>query len=268
MKKNNVLLFFIGIFLIVSFFYIFVPFEGLGMFINHAFYHSASFLVAGFGIYAVKQFSIRSKHGQALAFLTAGVSLLVIGDLLYMITEDFLLRQAFPSYIDVVYLLGYPAMLIGLYIEIKSPTLKGVFSPQKKLAFVGAFFFLAALYVFFVYDPVSGNTLAENIINTLYSIGDIVLIVFSLSVLAIANQYRQGSFFESWIYIFAGLIIIFFADILYALYFNEYDLGNNFYKNIDLVYLLGYISISYAFYTFSRNVSEAQNKIRAEILKK
>jgi hypothetical protein len=267
MKKNYSLLIFFGIFLIVSFFYIFVPFDGSGKMINGIIYHVASFLIMGFGIYAVRQFGIGSKHGKALAFLTAGISLWVIGDLLYMVTEDILQKQAFPSYIDVIYLLGYPVVLVGLYIEIKSPMLRDVFSRQQKLAFPGVFLLLATLYIFFIYAPASGNTFAENVIMILYNIGDIVLIFYSLSVLAIANQYRQGSFFESWIFVFAGLIIIFIADILYALYFNEYDLGNFYYIIIDLTYFLGYLSISYAFYTFSRHISCAQNKIRAEILK-
>ncbi|MBM3256602.1 MAG: hypothetical protein FJZ04_04015 [Candidatus Moranbacteria bacterium] len=219
-------------------------------------------LIAAFcGTYAVKTYNLNNPHAKAIAILSLGVFFWFIGEFIWFIFEYFLDKDPFPSIADFFYLIAYPILLIGLFVELKTNKV----SWDLKKALVGALFavvFSVLVFYFGIYlafDP--EETLINNLVAIAYGLGDLILIIFTLNILTIVLGYKKGKLCLPWICILAGFFALLAADILFAVYRKEYEEFLVPYRLLDLGWTAGFLLIAYGFYNIGFEVKKAAAKL-------
>lgn len=213
------------------------------------------------GIFAIKVYNLNNPHAKAIAFMSLGVFFWFLGDFIWAIFEYFLNISPFPSVADFFYLLAYPLLLVGLTVELKSNVLK--FSWTKILLGVVIAVLLGILVIYFgvikAYAP--EESLVNNVIAMAYGIGDLILIIFGMAVLGVAIGYQKGKLFFPWISIVCGFCLILLADILFAVYREQYESYLGLFRNIDLGWISGFLLIAFGFYGIGETLKEAKKKL-------
>jgi len=213
------------------------------------------------GIMAVKVYGMDNPHAKAIAFLALGIFFWFLGDSIWFILEYFLNKSPFPSVADYFYLLAYPLLLTGLSVEIKNNQLN--WSAGKISFGVLLSIIVGAIVLYFgvvqAYSP--AESLLNNAIAISYGIGDLVLIIFAIVILMVAVGYHKGKLFYPWLYILIGFFLILAADILFAIYREEYENFTGLIRNIDLGWISGFLFISYGFFSIGDTVKNAQSKL-------
>lgn len=213
------------------------------------------------GVFAVKVYSVDNPHAKAIAFMSLGIFFWFIGDFIWFIFEYFLNKNPFPSIADYFYLLAYPLLLVGLLIELKSNKLTW---SVKKIAICALLAVLLGSMVLYLgvvraYDPT--DLLINNIIAIAYGIGDLILILFAVAILMVAVGYRYGKLFVPWLCILVGFFLILNADVLFAMYREEYENYMGLVRNLDIGWISGYLFIAYGFYAIGDAVESGQKKL-------
>jgi hypothetical protein len=188
-----------------------------------------------------------------------------IGEVIWNYYELILHIKPFPSFADVFYLLAYPLIFFGLLNEVSIGAIH-----WKKINRAIFFLFtiaslcLAVLVFYFgvyvAYDV--KESLLANIIAMGYGVGDLVLIVTNMFVLILVWEFRGGSLSRTWIVIFVSLLCMLLADILFALYPDQYQAQLWIYKNsLDSLWMLSYLLFAYALANFGLSILDAKKKI-------
>jgi two-component system sensor histidine kinase/response regulator len=135
------------------------------------------------------------------------------GDITFYVRQDLLKLTAFPSISDVLYLLHYPVLVIGLVWMIRSRS-RG----RDLLALIdtGVVVTVAALFSWiFVIAPqihAPGEALLAHLTSVAYPVGDFAM--FSVAMwLFIGSGRRTRSFY----FLTSALILLFATDTIYAL---------------------------------------------------
>ena len=258
MSKNFVSLVFIAFFVAVVATYLSGDYESL---VVQLWNLIPPLLAAVCGIFAVKIYNLNNPHAKAIALMALGVFFWFLGDFIWAIFEYFLNKSPFPSVADLFYLLAYPLLLIGLIIELRSNVLK--FNLTKILLGTVIAIVLGIIVVYFgvikAYAP--EESLVNNAIAMAYGIGDLILIIFGMAVLGVAIGYHKGKLFFPWISIVCGFCLILLADILFAVYREEYESFLGLFRNIDLGWISGFLFIAFGFYSIGKTLKEAKNKL-------
>jgi hypothetical protein len=239
----------------------FLSYSTFGTIANSVIYNATSAVAVISGLFAVKSYGIANMRGKMFFYITVGIFLWSLGDILFDFFKFYLKIEAFPSLIDIIYLTGYPIFFIGLLKERDFASIN--WSQKKKYLFFASslmLIFLSSYSIMFL-SYSSENNLMENLFNFLYGVGDIFLAIILIFNLFIAIEYKKGSFFAPWLYFFIGVFFIYFADILFGIYFQEYAANTRIARNLDLIYAAGYLFFAYGFFSFSQIV----NKLRVKI---
>lgn len=258
MSKKFLSLVFIIFFTAIILTYLSGDYESLA---NQAWNLFPSIFAAGCGVFAVRIYGMNNPHAKAIAFMSMGVFFWFLGDFIWFIFEYFLNKNPFPSIADYFYLLAYPLLLLGLIIELR--TNKLAWTP-KKIFFSAATSLLLGIAVAYLgiikaYDPT--DFLLNNVIAMSYGIGDLVLIIFSVAILMVAIGYQKGKLFYPWLYILIGFFLILAADVLFAIYREEYENFIGLYRNIDLGWISGFLFIAFGFFAIGDAVREGKKKL-------
>lgn len=212
------------------------------------------------GVMTVKVYGINNPHAKALAFLSLGVFFWFLGDFIWFILEYFYNKNPFPSVADYFYLLAYPILLVGLIQEVKSNSIKWTNGKALTAVLVSLIFGLIVFYfgIILAYDR--DQTLLNNIIAISYGVGDLVLIIFSVAILMVALGYQKGRLFLPWLYVLVGFTLILAADILFAIFNEEYE---NFtaVRNLDLGWISGFLLLGFGFFSIGNALKEARQKL-------
>lgn len=212
------------------------------------------------GTMTVKVYGMSNPHAKALAFLTLGVFFWFLGDFIWFILEYFYNKNPFPSAADYFYLLAYPILLVGLMQEIKNNSIRWTNGKALLAVLISLLFGLIVFYfgIVLAYDP--DQSLLNNLVALSYGVGDLVLIIFSVAILMVALGYQKGRLFLPWLYILIGFALILVADILFAIFREEYE---NFtvVRNLDLGWISGFLFISFGVFSIGNAIKEARKKL-------
>lgn len=222
------------------------------------------FAAAIFGILTVKIYGINNPHAKAIAFMSLGVFFWFLGDFIWFILEYFLNKNPFPSIADYFYLTAYPLLLAGLISEVKSNTIKWNYP---KAIFAIALSFLFGFIVFYfgilqAYNPL--ESLLNNTIAMTYGVGDLILIIFAVIIFMVTVGYQKGKLFIPWLSILIGFTLILVADILFAIFREDYENFTSV-RNLDLGWISGFLLIGFGFFSIGSALREVRKKLVGKI---
>jgi hypothetical protein len=216
-------------------------------------------IVAGW--YAVNVYGLRNRHAQSIMFIVVGLLLWFVGEVIFTsyVVADV---DPFPSVADIFYVLGYPFLLIGFIRG--SLHGKKSFSSKEKLELVIVSVLLAFVVIYFgvyqAFNPMLPPF--DNVIAISYGIGDLLLLFALLRLVIFVQRHTPGRISMPWSVIYFGMLTIFVADILYAMFSSAFESGNYAAMQIDVVYVLGYLLIGVGFVQLGALLKEMQHFIR------
>ena len=233
-------------------------------FVMNFLYVIPPFLATCCAYYVYKKLHFSSTRGKAFLFLTLGLAFWAMAEFFWMVTVVFLDVKPFPSFVDIFYLIAYPLLAIGFWIEYHIGEIRWTAKKAIALSMVSVVLITLTGYfgIYYAYD--SENAILENVVNILYGTGDVVLSLLSLLILAIVIEYKRGKFFRPWILIFFANILMILADVLFSLYFEEYDEGIRVYQYMDFLWAASYLLFTYGFF----RVGYILEEISKEVLEK
>ncbi len=204
------------------------------------------------GMFATRQYRLRSAQGQALAVLALGVSGWCVGEVLWTYYDQVAQIDPYPSIADLFYLVGYVLFGVGIFLEIRFLRSIGKqrFPEQQfvLLGIIAALLTCIALYfgVFLAIKP--EYSLFENSVVMFYGLADVAIVVFGLMIGLITWEMRGGKLSKPWWWFLIGMTCVFVADILFAMYTEPYEAGQYIYiALLDSLWIFSYIAIAYAF---------------------
>lgn len=217
--------------------------------------------------YTFSKFNYNSARGKVFLFLMFGMLSWFLAELLWTVFVVFFDAEPFPSFIDIFYLLAYPLIITGFWLEYRMGKIK--WNCFKALTVFLTSIILIALTayfgVYYAYD--ADNALLENVFNIAYGVGDVILSIMALFILVIVMEYKRGKFFRPWLYIFIGIILMIFGDVLYSIYFEEYETGLKLYQYIDLFWVGSYLLMAYGFFSIGYYLTGMKNDIKEKLEK-
>lgn len=219
------------------------------------------------GLLATKIYGLKSITGKSLLSITLGFACLALGEIIWFFYKNILGIDPFPSIADVFFLLGYPLILAGLYLEFKKSQIQ-LHQIKKSLIVLSLSLTLTlsiiVLYfgIYLAYDPSVG--LLANIIAMSYGVVDLILIIISLFALLIVHAYRGGKFSTFWITTILGILLFLAGDILFAIYNIPYTADIKPYIYIDLIWIAGYLSLAYGMLDNYFHIRTIHREIRSQ----
>src|SRR5262245_51618253 len=142
----------------------------------------------------------------------AGLFAFTVGDVVFNLYDIVWHRDPpVPSAADVFYLAGYPFLTVGLLVLVVR-----LRSQDRRAGILDAALLIVAFglgqWVFVMDELVGGGTTAEQVVSLAYPTMDIVLLA-GLAFLALTPAWRTVSYR----YLTAAILLLLFADELYAL---------------------------------------------------
>ncbi|OGF25294.1 hypothetical protein A2303_03065 [Candidatus Falkowbacteria bacterium RIFOXYB2_FULL_47_14] len=212
------------------------------------------------GVFLLRFFNIRHGRGLSLSLIVLGLAGWLLGEVLWVLFGILDINQT-PSIADLFYIIAYPLMAAGFFMEIKRGKVE--WTAKKALFLLPllaiGFYFTIVYGIIGAYDAEA--SIFENMINMFYGVGDTILGLLVAIILMIIWEYRGGKIFFPWLYIFMGVILTLIPDILYAVYFDAYMEGLSPYRYLDLVWGLSYLFFAYGFFALGQLVKDIQNRI-------
>ncbi len=208
------------------------------------------------GVYAVLAYGTDNRYGRALGWVTAGFAAWLAAEILFIVLEVSGLSP-FPSVADVLFLLGYPLVLIGLYDLMKLGEIEWTLERKVMAGIIGILLSVLVAYfgIYKVYDP--ELPLLDNALGMGYGVADLVLILAALIVAVTALDMKEGALYTCWMIFTIGLAITLGADIFYAIFSPQYADGNYFARQVDLAYMASYLIMGWAFYATGYVINKA-----------
>lgn len=230
--------------------------------INNIFFLSTPLLAVLGGIYAARAYGYKNAHSISFFLIASGLACLFIGEVLFLYYEILLKTDPFPSIADVFYLLSYPLMLIGFLREVREYKMQES-SLDKLLLYIITILLGFVVFYFGIYSAYQpGNSILSNAIAMAYGVGDLFLIIITLNILVLTFGFQGGKLFLAWLTICIGVFLTLVADILFAIYNVPFDEGVWLYRQIDLLWVGGYLGIAYGCFSVGNTIKEIQQKIR------
>jgi hypothetical protein len=208
-----------------------------------------------FGYKAIRYFGLKTKQGKSALFITLGIGLWFLADVLWMILFD----GAVISIADIFYLLPY--ILIPIGISLGALTINPeFFKDTKKIVIMIILEILLILFFFKVLTIPWSNDIGfiENLVTSGYVIGDLMLLI-SLSFLLFS--ILSGKFKLPWIMIAIGTLINFLGDIFYAINYNNYNSGDL----IDVSWIIAYLFFGLGLYLLKNTAENALTSFKEKL---
>ncbi len=267
MKIKPITIIFLVISLVVSAIYIFSP-SVLGPQIQ-----SLSFIfsvaAALIGLYTSRAYGSKSAIGRALILITAGFVCWAVAEAIWYISNRLIEGGiTSPSLADVFFLLAYPFFGAGIYHGFVVARVK-LNTVNKSLLYTVLLtsLVLTGLVVYFILFKAYESTAEPiaNIVNIGYGLGDLVMIILSLLAILVASEYKGGKLALLWGVMALGFLLVLVADIVYAIYGEQFLNDIKPYTYIDLLWIAGYLLPAYGMIDNYLHISEVQNKIKLKL---
>jgi len=228
-------------------------------------YLSTSGIATIAGFFALRKFGLANARSLTLLFLTVGIGYWFIGEVLFDYYQYIVHSNPFPSAADMFYILGYVFILIGLVNEIRIVKINWQLIEKPTLFLYGLvtllFIVLISYFsIYHAYDP--AKALLANAISMGYGVGDLLLIMANIFVLILVWEFRGGRFARVWISLFLSFIMMLVADILFAIYADQYNQQVWFYKSLlDSFWMGAYLLFGFALFDFGFSIQDIYKKI-------
>lgn len=243
--------------------YYYVPFDNWqGCLINHSIYHAAPLFAIFCGLLAIRRYGWNTYRGKNLIYLTGAVTAWFLGDLISHILQYGYDRDVFPSFIDIIYLLGYPLLFISLFREMKIVKIVWTRDKIARVIIFSLLLTVSAAYstIYLAYN--SANDALTNIVNLLYGLVDVALAIVAIIALISSQEYKGGKFASVYSSFFLAIFLSLLGDMLYGAFVEQYDEGVLLFKFIDLFYIASYLAFAYGFFSLDFYTLEAQKRIK------
>ncbi len=228
-----------------------------------------SIVTAVIGVYTSRIYGPKSANGRALILITGGFLCWAIAEAIWYISDKLILGGATsPSSADIFFLLAYPFFGAGIYqgFVVAKVKLKLV---DKSLLYMVllASLVLTGLVAYFILFQAYDSTAEPiaNIVNIGYGLGDLVMIILSLLTILVASEYKGGKFALLWKLMALGFLLVLVADIVYAIYGEQFLNDIKPYTYIDLLWIIGYLLPAYGMLDNYFHISDVQNRIKLMI---
>jgi len=235
-------------------------------------YLSSPFFAAISGIVALRNFGYATNRSLTLICLTAGMCYWFFGELLFDYYEYIVHSTPYPSAADIFYILAYPMLFLGLINEIRMARVnwKNLAKPTIFLFILVALLLAAIVGYFGIYQAYDANEqLLTNIIAMGYGVGDLLLILVNILLLVLVWEFRGGKLSRVWLILFCGFLFTLIADILFAIYHDQYTMQEWFYKSLlDSFWILGYLFFATAFFEFAFAIQDTYQKAISQVQEK
>ena len=219
-------------------------------------------------VFAYKAYGSQNPHGRSLFFLSFGLGCWFLGEIIWIILEEILAINPFPSVGDLFFLSSYPFILYGLTNEFRLRQTKCV---AQKMFLIVVSSVILSLFVFYfgvysAYDSKAGAL--ENIFSIGYGLGDLIILIANMFVLSLMLEYQKGKLFYSWSSVFVGFSFTLLADIFFAIFKNQYALAaeEGFFRQInDLLWVGGFLFLSYGFVDIYYSLKETRELVLSKL---
>lgn len=232
-----------------------------------ALYLMASFLPVLGAFYVFSLFGFSGSRSRSIIFIALGFFAFFIGEVIFFFYNVIMETDPFPSIADIYYLLAYPFFLIGFMKELSQS--QAAWTLKRSLAVALFVMILGGMVAYFgiylAYDVEAGFW--SNVVGMAYGVGDVVLVIVLLHILFLTLEYRGGKVFRPWLFIFLGNMAILVADILFAIYNEEYSTHVDYYKLMDTFWIAGYLMAAYGFFDMAVLLKSFRHRIPKPQLK-
>lgn len=222
-----------------------------------------SLIAVIYGFLIVQTYGLKAHHGKAFLYLTLGSVSFLLGELIWIIFYIIGI-EPFPSIADFFYLLAYPLIFAGIYLEIVFT--KAQINIKKFLALFSSLLVLSSLifYISTFSEMLDYGTKFENIIAGLYSVADIILAFVALLLLVVLSEYKKGAIFYSWVYILISFVFMLVADLIFIYYYDIYEYNVLITTIADNLWILSYGLYAIGFISYYHIL----NRKKLEIIEK
>lgn len=214
-------------------------------------YCAAALLAAALSFAASSRFDRGLPQRRAWFLLGTGMALWAAAEFVWTYLQlGAGLELPYPSFADVIWAVGYAALILGLYVGYRS---LGVRLPIRK-RLTAAIIYLALLVALAVWllPPLRAelppDSWAEAFLGAYYPIGNLTLAFMATLSLVVVWDGLIG---RPWWYITFGLLLFAVSDTAfsYAARADSYIVGGNWLSGgIDVIYLGAYLSIALGAY--------------------
>lgn len=218
--------------------------------------------------FATSQFGAHTLQGKVLYCITLGLLAWCIGEIIWVYFDVFTDVSPYPSLADLYYLVAYIPLAAGLILELRFMEVHWQKLDRPLLFALGLVGLLSGIIVaytgvYLAYQPdVSWLT---NLIGISYGLGDLVLLLLCLLVVALVWEMRGGKLSQPWLIFFVGMTITLIADIIFAQHNVQYDAEIGWYKpSLDTLWIIAYILYAYAWFKFTWLIQGAQSLVRKQ----
>lgn len=239
-----------------------LPFSGWGAHFNYFFYHLAPAMAVICAVFAARRYGLNNVHGRSILYMSLGLSCWFIADLISNATCFNFNETIAGPLSDIIYILGYPFIMIGFAKELKFIDIKWTGKKIFYALLLSFTFVISATILISNNLHIQDNQSLETIINLLYAGGDAVLAIMAVFILIMVLEYQKGKMFLPWLYIFIGIFLSYIGDIFYSFYSHQYEQGLKLFKDIDLIYVASYLFFAYGFFSIDYLILQAQKKIK------
>jgi len=216
-------------------------------------------LLIGVAFWTVRRFGIDSVHGVAWLSFVGFALMWVIADMIWNAEEILLpVDTYYPSSADLVYLMGYPFLLMFLVsylIPFKDAISKRLITLAILFSVISV---IASMYLQFVINadsleqitPNTPTSLYDAIVVVLYPVADGIILV--PTILGIGIFLRDSNRVKPmWVLIFLGTLSNFAADVVFMVIEprEEYFTGHP----VDILFLVAYVLIAFGVYGYGKN---------------
>lgn len=226
-------------------------------------YDLTNIAIAGLGAWLAFMLWRSFQRGETLSIiwgsLSTGLLLWAVGEIIW--ASDQLLfgeKLPYPSTADVVWLLGYLPVIVGLAVRFRTLQMRVVRPGQ--LATLAVFVVAAVLTGIYVVLPIlrdpEAGTPVEKLVSVLYPVADLMVAFVALLLVLVL---RGGMLYAPWGLIALGYLGFAASDILYTyavwqgVYQVDPALGLDFTSYIsNLLYTLSYVLVALGIYQRAR----------------
>ena len=198
-------------------------------------------------IFILKHTSSIGNINKSELFFLLTFSSWFTAEILYGYINGYLQIDAYPSYADVFYLIGYIFFLVFLWLmnKIYKIELAYILSAIVTFSLVAFYIMYISIFVYEIY--VFTGSIIDLTLLFIYPMVDLFIVMGSIMFYLRGRTISLNKGHNFWIFISVGGLVFFVADIIFG--FNDVFgiLSNeNFYLS-DLFYNVGYLLLGIAF---------------------
>jgi hypothetical protein len=214
------------------------------------------------GYYALKGIGLSGAKSKVLKTITLALLLWFIGELIFLYLDMNNLEPS-PSPADFFFLAGYPIFLLAIAKEKRIFKLKlRDLKTQVKIALafisLGIAFITIYLGYFVAFDPTAD--FLTNVLGISWSLGDLMLGIALIYVVAMSWEFRSGVIKNTWISLLLWSTVNLIADTFFGIFPENVFDGSTMGIVLDALWISAYFFIAYYFFETRHQIETLSKK--------